>query len=592
MKLASLSQMKLLYVEDDKHTLMEMKELLDGRCSELLVAKDGEEGLALFSEFHPDIVLTDIAMPKMNGLEMSAKILEIDKNVPIIITSAFNNSQYLLDAITIGINNYLIKPVELKKIFETLEKISSEILLQRQLKRSEQILAQYKDVVDTSSIVSKADKNGIITYINQKFCDISGYTEAELIGKNHNIVRHEDMPDIFFKQMWNTILSKKRWRGIVKNRAKDGFVYYVDSTIIPILDEDENIIEFISIRQDITKREIQRQRLENKLYSSAKTLDEKISFIEEFEKALTKGNTLFCRINIYGVVTMASDALNTLFGFDLTGTEYRNLISKKSVQKIFFANVQNNEPWQKMIEHTSKEGNDLFLQSSFTPIIGVDKGVLEIFCFYVDLTESVNLNKEILATQREVISTMGAIGETRSRETGEHVKRVAEYSKLLAIKYGLTMEEAEELKMASPMHDIGKVGIPDSILNKPGKLTEDEFVIMQTHAELGYEMLRHSNQQLLLSASIVANEHHEKWDGSGYPRGLSGENIHIYGRITAIADVFDALGHNRVYKKAWALEDILDLLNRDKAKHFDPNLIDIFMDNLEQFLEIKNRFDD
>jgi len=592
MQLSSLSKIKLLYAEDNKQVLTEMTELLDGRCLELYIAKDGEEGIELFKKHHPDIVLTDISMPKMNGLEMSAKIFEIDENVPIIITSAFSDSKYLLDAITIGINNYLIKPVDLKKLFETLEKVSSEILLQRDLKRSEQILAQYKDVVDTSSIVSKSDKNGIITYINQQFCDISGYTEAELLGKNHNIVRHEDMPDIFFKKMWNTILSKKKWRGIVKNRAKDGSVYYVDSSIIPILDENQNIIEFISIRQDITKRELQRQKLENKLHTSAKTLDEKISFIEEFEKALTKGNTLFCRINIYGVVTMASDALNTIFGFDLTGTEYSNLITKKSVKKMFFANVQNSEPWQKMIEHTSKEGNDLFLQSSFTPIIGVDKGVLEIFCFYVDLTESVNLNKEILATQREVISTMGAIGETRSRETGEHVKRVAEYSKLLAIKYGLTIEEAEELKMASPMHDIGKVGIPDSILNKPGKLTEDEFVIMKTHAELGYEMLRHSNQQLLRSASIVANEHHEKWDGSGYPRGLSGEDIHIYGRITAIADVFDALGHNRVYKKAWPLEEILDLLNREKEKHFDPNLIDIFMNNLEHFLEIKNRFND
>jgi len=592
MKLVSLSEMILLYIEDNEQVRIEMQELLEDRCSKLYVAKNGEEGLELFKEFTPDIVLTDIAMPKMNGIEMSKKILEIDKSTPIIITSAFSDSKYLLEAISIGIHYYLLKPVDLKKLFETLGKVSSKILLQKKLKRSEQILSQYKDVVDNSSIVSKSDKSGIITYVNQQFCDISGFTEDELIGKNHNIVRHEDVPNSFFKQMWNTILAKKRWNGTVKNRAKNGSVYYVNSTITPILDENGNIIEFISIRQDITKRELQRQRLENKLQSSAKTLDEKISFIEEFEKALIKGNTLFCRINIYGIITMASDALNTLFGFDLTGTEYRNLITKKSIQKMFFSNVQNHEPWQAMIEHTDKNGSEFFLQSSFTPIVGVEKNILEIFCFYVDLTESVNLNKEILATQREVISTMGAIGETRSRETGEHVKRVAEYSKLLAIKCGLTIKEAEELKMASPMHDIGKVGIPDSILNKPGKLTEDEFVIMKTHAELGHEMLRHSNQQLLLSASIVANEHHEKWDGSGYPRGLSGENIHIYGRITAIADVFDALGHNRVYKKAWPLEDILELLNREKAKHFDPNLIDIFMENLEQFLEIKNSFDD
>jgi len=592
MQLVSLSEMKLLYIEDNKQVRIEMKELLEDKCSKLYIAKNGKEGIELFEKFAPDIVLTDIAMPKMNGIEMSQKIKQLNISTPIIITTAFSDAKYILKAIDVGINNYLLKPVSLKKLFETLEKVSSEMVLQKKLKRSEQILDQYKDVVDTNSIVSKATKNGIITYVNRQFCDISGYTEEALLGQKHNIVRHEDVPDLFFKQMWETILSKKRWRGVIKNRAKDGSIYYVDSTITPILDENNDIIEFISIRQDITKRELQRQRLENKLQLSAKTLDEKISFIEEFEKALTKGNTLFCRINIYGIITMSSDAINNLFGFNLTGTEYRNLITKKSIQKMFFSNIQNDEPWQAMIGHTDKNSNELFLQSSFTPIMGVKKDILEIFCFYVDLTESVNLNKEIIATQREVISTMGAIGETRSRETGEHVKRVAEYSKLLAIKYGLTIEEAEELKMASPMHDIGKVGIPDSILNKPGKLTEDEFVIMKTHAELGHEMLRHSNQQLLLSASIVANEHHEKWDGSGYPRGLSGENIHIYGRITAIADVFDALGHNRIYKKAWPLEDILELLNSEKEKHFDPNLVDIFMENLDQFLEIKNSFDE
>jgi response regulator RpfG family c-di-GMP phosphodiesterase len=168
---------------------------------------------------------------------------------------------------------------------------------------------------------------------------------------------------------------------------------------------------------------------------------------------------------------------------------------------------------------------------------------------------------------------------------------VAEYSKLLALKSGLSEEQAEEIKMASPMHDIGKVGIPDEILNKPGKLNEDEFEIMKTHAILGYEMLNGSSQPLLETASIVALSHHEKWDGSGYPHALQGEDIHIYGRITAIADVFDALGHDRVYKKAWPLEQILELFKAERAKHFDPNLIDIFMKNLDDFLAIQEQFD-
>lgn len=202
------------------------------------------------------------------------------------------------------------------------------------------------------------------------------------------------------------------------------------------------------------------------------------------------------------------------------------------------------------------------------------------------------LLQEITDTQREVVFTMGAIGETRSKETGNHVKRVAEYSKLLALYYGLNEEEAELLKEASPMHDIGKVGIPDYILNKPGKLNDKEWSIMQTHAILGYEMLKHSKRAIFKTAAIVAREHHEKWDGTGYPYSLRGNDTHIYGRITAIADVFDALGSARVYKNAWKDKDIFQFFRNQKGKHFDPNLVDIFLNNLDDFLLIRDKFQD
>ncbi len=215
-----------------------------------------------------------------------------------------------------------------------------------------------------------------------------------------------------------------------------------------------------------------------------------------------------------------------------------------------------------------------------------------LLAYLTDVTEVIELNDAIEETQREIIYAMGEIGETRSKETGHHVKRVAKYSKILALLYGLSESEAEMLKTASPMHDIGKVGIPDAILNAPRKLTFDEFEIMKTHAKLGFEMLKSSNKAILKAASIVANEHHEKWDGSGYPRGLSGENIHIYGRITAIADVFDALGSDRVYKKAWELDKILELFKEENGKHFDPKLVLLFLNNLDKFLEIRDKHKD
>jgi len=202
------------------------------------------------------------------------------------------------------------------------------------------------------------------------------------------------------------------------------------------------------------------------------------------------------------------------------------------------------------------------------------------------------LTIEIEDTQKEVVFTMGAIAESRSKETGNHVKRVAEYSRILALAYGLNSSDAEMLKQASPMHDIGKVAIPDSILKKPGRFNPEERKIMDSHAQLGYEMIKNSDRPLLKAAAIVAHEHHEKWNGRGYPQQLKGEDIHIYGRITALADVFDALGSDRCYKKAWDDERIFKMFKEERAEHFDPKLIDVFFENLDKILGVREKFKD
>ncbi|MDF2962905.1 MAG: hypothetical protein K0S39_4640 [Paenibacillus sp.] len=206
--------------------------------------------------------------------------------------------------------------------------------------------------------------------------------------------------------------------------------------------------------------------------------------------------------------------------------------------------------------------------------------------------ESALLSNEIEETQKEIIFTMGEIGESRSKETGNHVKRVAEYSYILALGMGMSQEEAELLKIASPMHDIGKVAIPDAVLKKPGKLTDEEFDIMKSHTDIGYGLLKNSNRRILKTAAVVAHQHHEKWNGRGYPSGLKGEEIHIYGRITAIADVFDALGSERVYKAAWELDRILNLFKEERGEHFDPKVVDAFIEQLPKILKIREEYSD
>ncbi len=218
----------------------------------------------------------------------------------------------------------------------------------------------------------------------------------------------------------------------------------------------------------------------------------------------------------------------------------------------------------------------------------LDKQLLEIYATNVAITyENLLMRDEIIETQRELLYMLGEAVEKRSKETGAHVKRVAQISRLLAITYGLPEQEAELIKMAAPLHDVGKIAIPDNILNKPGKHDAAEWNIMQTHAQIGADILSKSDRRILQLAAIIAGQHHERWDGTGYPRGLKGEQIHIAGRITALADVFDALGSKRCYKEPWDDKDIIDLIKKESGHQFEPKLVELLLANIDEILAIR-----
>ena len=200
--------------------------------------------------------------------------------------------------------------------------------------------------------------------------------------------------------------------------------------------------------------------------------------------------------------------------------------------------------------------------------------------------------QEIVATQREVIMTLGDVVESRSRETANHTRRVGAMSRELAVLAGLSEEDASLLRLASPMHDVGKIGVPDHILNKPGKLTDEEYEVMKTHAEIGHSILAGSERPIFKAAAIIAHEHHERWDGRGYPRGLRAEEIHAFGRIVSLVDVFDALHSDRVYRKAMPLDKVLTIIREGRGTQFDPRLVDLFLGNLKRFLAIGEQYAD
>jgi putative two-component system response regulator len=197
---------------------------------------------------------------------------------------------------------------------------------------------------------------------------------------------------------------------------------------------------------------------------------------------------------------------------------------------------------------------------------------------------------ELVETRLAVVQRLGRAAEYKDNETGLHVIRMSHFSRLIALEAGMGEAWSDTLLNAAPMHDVGKIGIPDAILQKPGKLDPEEWAVMQRHTEIGAEIIGEDGSDLLHMAREVALNHHEKWDGSGYPRGLKGDAIPVSARIVALADVFDALTSERPYKKAWPIDQATDLIREQSDQHFDPELVEAFFRCLPTMLEVRNQW--
>jgi response regulator RpfG family c-di-GMP phosphodiesterase len=219
--------------------------------------------------------------------------------------------------------------------------------------------------------------------------------------------------------------------------------------------------------------------------------------------------------------------------------------------------------------------------------------LLQVFCSNVAIAyENLHLNHELLDSQLDMVYLLAGAAESRSQETANHVRRVGMLAAMLGKLYGLQDDICELLRYAAPLHDIGKIGIPDAILNKPGAHTAEETVVMRTHAEIGARLLGGSRRPVFRLAADIAVSHHENWDGSGYPHGLRGEDIPIAGRVTALADVFDALGSKRCYKEAWPEDEIRSYITAHRGSKFDPQLVDLLLANWQQVIALRRQLPD
>ncbi|MDO8842747.1 MAG: PAS domain S-box protein [Methylicorpusculum sp.] len=584
-----LSKLRILYVEDDSETREELSMILQSWVDVLYVAVNGSEGLNFYRKYEPDIVITDIQMPILNGLGMSSEIKRIKRDQCIVVLSAYNDVEYLFKAMELGIQHYITKPVMIDRLQAKLTQIAEFMSLESEALRSRKLLEQYKLMVDEKAIVCKMDSEGFITYVNQHFCALSGYTEHELIGREFRFLFESDEQ---FSEIRSALSGFRKWTGILINTSKKGGRYVVDASLTAVVAEGDQIEEYVALMVDITDMYEKHERLSLHLQNDLNTQNH---LLNEYERALELGTSL-CVIDPDGIIVSANPSFSNGLGClpeDLTGLPFDELIKDYLHFKEWaLPQITGQGSLSRVMNMRFKEGLEKTFSIIIVAIHDVQGSLHSLLALSQDITDSIRLNREIMDTQKELLYVMGEVVENRSQETGMHVKRVAELSKFIALKYGLTEQHSEMIKIASPMHDVGKVGISDHILHKPGKLTEEEFKVMKTHAQLGYNLLKKLDKPLIKMAANIAYHHHEHFDGSGYPNGLSGEEISIEGKIVALVDVFDALSSERAYKKPWPHDAILDYIETQRGKQFEPVLVDIMLDNMDDILALRNLYKD
>ncbi len=299
-----LEQLRVLYVEDDISIRNSLTALFSKLFAEVLTASDGEEGYQVCkSEYENgntiDVVISDITMPNMDGIEMLKLIKQIDQNIPFVLTTAYSDVQYFKEAIKLNVTHYAIKPINIKEVMVHIQEICAVKFQEKAIINKQKELEEYLNAIGQVALISKTDLEGNITYVNEIFCEISGYTQDELIGKPHSIVRHPETSQKTFEELWKTIQSGNIWKNKLKNLSKEGTSYYVNSTIIPILDKyNDEIIEYISIRFLTTQEEEEKRRFKKQVIKNMGGMKKDFSDLKKENETLKEKIKFFSHIDL------------------------------------------------------------------------------------------------------------------------------------------------------------------------------------------------------------------------------------------------------------------------------------------------------
>jgi PAS domain S-box-containing protein/putative nucleotidyltransferase with HDIG domain len=484
----------------------------------------------------------------------------------------------------------------------------------RARKQAESEIVRLSQVVEeTADAVVITDRDGVIQYVNPAFELMSGYSSAESVGNTPRIVKSDKQGAAFFEILWGTILQGDAFRATIINQKKNGELFYVDQAINPICDEKGIITHFVSTAKDITERikaedEIRRraahfEALHRIDVAISGSMDIDVTLNILIEQVVRQLDVNAAMVSIFNPLSLRLEAgVNTGFINPNRYISNQSPFAKKIIAERMIISIP------KLIDSAENEvlshllHQELFVSYFGIPLIakGEMQGVLELFTrkqiaadtSWLDLLRAmatqaaiainnaslfVNLersNFELAHAYDITLEGWARALELRDQDTIGHTRRVTALTEQLARKIGYSSQLLTHLRRGALLHDIGKMGIPDRILHKPGKLTEEEWEIMRQHPVLAHEML--SPIRFLHPALDIPYCHHEKWDGSGYPRGLSGEEIPLAARIFAIIDVWDALTSDRPYRAAWSREKTKTHIRSQSGHHFDPQVVSAF----------------
>jgi PAS domain S-box-containing protein len=628
----------VLIVDDSRAARLYLREIIQTRGYRVFEAANGREGLELLDRENPDLILTDMEMPEMDGLAFIRELRNTCPHIPVIVISGKSSYSDVIEAVRLGAWDYLVKPVRVEDlniiISRSLERarlLDENCRYRRQLE--EQVQAQTQELLESSERYRRLLKS-VTSYVytvtfsgersaetvHRPGCEkVTGYTIEEFLAVPdlwYKIVHEDDQPKVL--AMSQNILTET---AILESEHrilhKDGSTRWVRDTLVPCRDKAGVIISYDGIISEITERKVAQEKLKSHM--------DNLTALRNIDKAIN--GSLDLRIILKLLLMEALKSLNVDAAVVLLLNPFSQTLEFASGQGfhtdlINFARVRMGESCAGRVAKerstlfqsdiaSAQEGSapkTLVESEGFKSYVGVPliakgkvKGVLELFhraplnpepdwlnfvealagqaAIAIDNAELFeNLqssNSELLSAYDTTIEGWSRALDYRDKETEGHSRRVTDLTVRVAREVGIGNEKLVHIRRGALLHDIGKLGVPDNILLKPGKLTHEEFEIMKKHPEIAFSLL--SPIEFLRPALDIPHFHHEKWDGSGYPQGLKGEEIPLYARIFAVADVWDALCSDRPYRAAWAEARVMEYMNEQSGKDFDPSIVELFL---------------